>query len=365
MRILQINSARNFGGGERHFVDICQGLKQRGHEVFALIHPESMWSDRLSFLNKNVIKLNMRNSLDFLSAFKIAQICRDNKIEILHTHLAKDYLPASLACRLLPKTSLFLTRHVMFPLSAFYRKALNNVTKAIAVSNAVSAELERIFPSEKIVIIPNGIKVENWMNHRKNRDEFLSFHNIPKNTLIVGTLGELKELKGQTEFIIAAKLVVTEFPNTYFVIVGQDNSLTKRYRLELKRLAKVLGLKDRVLFLDWVEDTSIFFSAIDVFVSPSRSESFGLAILEAMASGVAIVATKTQGATELLEDKISAKLVPIKDSVKMADAIKLLLKDKNLRRRYAINAQERASKFSFEKMIGKLEEVYLSSVKKP
>ena len=79
-------------------------------------------------------------------------------------------------------------------------------------------------------------------------------------------------------------------------MVGLDHSVGQPFRRELKRLAGVLGLADRFLWLDWLEDTAPFFAAIDVFVSPSHSESFGLAILEAMARGKAVAATETDGA---------------------------------------------------------------------
>lgn len=354
-----MNSAKSYGGGERHFVDLCQALNERGHQVFAAVSPECSWAERLAFLKERVVQVPIRNSLDFMSAFRLAKICREHQIEILHAHLAKDYLPASLACRLLPKTKFFLTRHVLFPLSPYYKFALKNVVKAIAVSNAVAAELAKIFPSVRIEVIPNGIRLENWKNvDQRKKESFLSFHQIPEDAQIVGTLGELKELKGQREFVLAAQQVASEFPNAFFIVVGQDHSISKRFRLELKRLVKVLDLEDRFLFLDWVEDTTDFFSSIDVFVSPSRSESFGLAILEAMASGVAIVATQTDGALELLEDNFSAKLVPIKDAVKMASAIKEFLNDPNLRKRFGENAQKSASRFSIEQMIESLERAY-------
>jgi len=91
--------------------------------------------------------------------------------------------------------------------------------------------------------------------------------------------------------------------DAHFVIVGKDNSYKKDFRRELKRLIKVFGLEDKVLFLDWIEDTAPLLSALDVFCFPSHSESFGLAILEAMACGNAIVATTTEGAKELIEDE--------------------------------------------------------------
>ena len=83
--------------------------------------------------------------------------------------------------------------------------------------------------------------------------------------------------------------------------------LKKNFARELKRLVKIFDLEDRFLFLDWVENTAPLLAAMDIFVSASHSESFGLAIFEAMASGKAIVATETEGAKELIENGIFGK----------------------------------------------------------
>ncbi len=360
MRILQINSTKNFGGGERHFVDVCFALKARGHEVFAVTHPESTWREKLFFLEQNVFSVAVRNSLDIFSAVKIARICKEQNIEIVHAHSAKDYFPASLACRLTRKSKFFLTRHVLFPMFKLQKFALNNVQKAIAVSEPVKENLKETFPEEKIVVIPNGIYIENWTKvNDLARKNFLSFHNIPENAKIIATLGELKELKGQREFILAAKILAQEFPETFFVVVGRDNLLGQPFRRELKRLVKIFGLQERFLFLDWVENTADFFQAVDIFVSPSRTESFGLAILEAMASGKAIVATKTKGALELLQDNFSAKLVPIESPLEIAQAVKLFLLDEKMCRTYGENARKTTiEKFNIESMIDKIEKVY-------
>jgi glycosyltransferase involved in cell wall biosynthesis len=361
MRILQINSTKNFGGGERHFVDICSALKERGYEVFAVIHPESVWRERLSFLGKNVFSVSVRNSIDIFSALKIARICKEQKIEIVHAHSAKDYFPVSLACRIAGISKFFITRHVLFPMSRLQRTALKNVRKAIAVSESVREILKETFPDEKINVIPNGIHIENWAtsDNPDIRKEFFSFHKIPQNAKIIATLGELKELKGQQEFILAAKTLAQEFPEAFFVIVGRDNSLSQGFRKKLKRLVKVLGLENRFLFLDWVENTADFFQVVDIFVSPSRMESFGLAILEAMASGKAIVATKTKGALELLQDNSSAKLVPVESPFELAQAIKFFLLDEKAQKDFGEMARKTAAeKFHIEQMIDRIEEVY-------
>ncbi len=371
MRILHISSARTFGGGERHLIDLSRGLATRGHEIFVALRPTNEWQERFDFLPKeNFLHVSLRNSFGVLSAQKIAEFVGENKIEIVHAHLGRDYIPASVACRIAKNAKFILTRHVLFPMKPFQKFALGNLSKAIAVSNAVEENLRKIFPKEKIAMISNGIAVENWANadYVKLREEFRFMHNIPFDAELIGTIGELKILKGQRDFILAAQETAKVFPNAYFAVVGRDNSFKKEFRRELKRLVKVFGLENRFLFLDWVEETASLLAALDVFVSASHSESFGLAILEAMISGKAIVASETDGACELLQDNFSGKLVPVFEPVKLAEAIGELLKNENLRLSLGQNAREIAKgKFSLERMIVETEKIYkelsLDSVK--
>lgn len=364
MRILHISSAKNFGGGEKHLVDLAQGLKTRGHEVFLAVPEDSPILEKLeNFSDENVLRLKIKNSADIFAARQITRFVRENKIEIVHAHAAKDYLPTSLAVRFAPQANLVLTRHVLFPMKAAQKFALGNVAKIIAVSSAVEANLEKTFPKEKIVKIPNGIELEKWADADKETlfREFRFQHNIPFDAQLIGTVGELKRLKGQQDFVLAANEIAKKFPDTHFVIVGKDNSYKKEFRRELKRLVRVFGLEDKFLFLDWIEDTAPLLSALDVFVSSSHSESFGLAILEAMACGKAIVATTTEGAKELIESEKSGKLVAVKEPLEVAKATEEFLSDERMRETFGKNAQAIArEKFSLEKMIEQTEKIYQS-----
>ncbi len=364
MKILQISSAKTFGGGERRLIDLCRGLKNRGHEVFVALRPTCEWRERLDFLpEENILRVSIRNSFGIFSAKKIAGFVRAKNVRIIHAHVARDYLPAGLACRIAKTPNFVLTRHVLFPVKPFYKFALNNAAKAIAVSNAVGKNLREIFPAEKIVVIPNGIDIENWANRDREKlfQEFRFFHNIPFDAPLVGTIGELIILKGQSDFVLAANEIAKKIPGAHFVIIGKDNSYKKDFRGELKRLVKIFGLEDRFLFLDWVEDTAPLLAALDVFVSASHSESFGLAILEAMASGKAIVATATGGAKELIENEKSGKVVAIKEPLEIARAVEEFLSDEKMCEISGKTAQITAEKkFSLENMIERTERVYQS-----
>lgn len=359
MRILQISSARRFGGGERYFVDLCRGLSERGHDVFVALRPTNDWQDKLDFLPKeNILHVSLRNAFGVLSATRIAEFVRENNIEIVHAHAARDYIPASLACRIVKTAKFVLTHHVVSPLKPFHRVALSNISKSIAVSNHVEENLRKIFMPERIAFVANGINVESLARTETLRQQFRFENNISFDANLISIVGELKLLKGQRDFILAANIVAQTFPDAHFVIVGKDTSKRKEFRRELKRLVKVFRLEERFLWLDWTEDSAALLAATDVFVSASHTDNFRLAILEAMASGSAIVATETTGAQEIL-DPTSAKFVPIKEPVHIAEAVSEFLNDEKMRETFGKNARTRAlENFDAAKMITDTEKVY-------
>jgi glycosyltransferase involved in cell wall biosynthesis len=362
MRILHISSARTFGGGERHLVDLTRGLTMRGHEVFVVLRPTNEWQDRFDFLPpENIFHSSIRNAFGIFSAQKIANFVNRKNVEIVHAHVARDYIPASLVCRTSKHAKFVLTRHVLFPMKPFHRFALGNLSKAIAVSSAVETNLRNIFPKEKIKLISNGINAENLTGEtsEKLREEFRFLHNIPFDAQVIGTIGELKELKGQRDFVLAANEIAQRNENAFFVVVGKDNLTNQPFRRELKRLVKVFNLEERFLWLDWIDDMQSLLSSLDIFVSASHSESFGLTILEAMANKTPIIATETEGAKELLRNNETALLVPVKEPLKLAEAIETLLNSAEKRETFVKKAQSFAeTNFSLAEMIENTENLY-------
>ena len=358
MRIMYISSALTYGGGERHLVDLAREMMARGHEVFIGLRPTNLWEARFDFIpRERLLHVSVRNSFGMLSANRISRFLLKNRIDVLHAHVARDYLAAAVAARS-AKTRLVITRHVMFPMKSFHRLALRNVDRVIAVSSGMVEHLERIFPRKKILVIPNGTGFSPDPGDRLAKGgEFRKFHSIPPDASLVVTLGELKPLKGQRDFVLAADQVLKAHDDAYFVVAGKDNSIDQKFRREIKRLAKVLGLDHRVVWLDWLDDISPLLAAADVFVSPSHSESFGLAILDAMAAGTPVVATATDGAKTLIP--VAEALVPVRDPLALAAAIIKYLDEPYARRELgATLAAEARSRFSLASMCDATEQVY-------
>lgn len=370
MRILQISSAQSLGGGERHLADLANGLAQRGHEVYAALRPKSSLREELRDVPKeNLITVPLRNSLDAGSARDLARLVRQHRIEIVHAHMARDYPLAAFAVRRNPVAKLIVTRHVLFQLNRLHRITLAKSSRIIAVSQAVASQLraDEIASAEKVTVVLNGIDTRRFQKARAefNREEFLRNWKLPAGCLLVGTVGELTPLKGHAELVKAAARILEHHPNAHFIIAGTDSSREEKHRKELSQLIEQLNLGERVTILPWLEDISQLYCALDVFVSASHTESFGLAIVEAMATGTAVVTTATGGAKEIVRAGKTGLMVPIGDVASLADAMSGLLQDEARRISMGTAAQQQVeTEFSIERMINETEEIYRAEIAK-
>ena len=370
MKILQISSAQTLGGGERHLADLVNGLAGRGHEVYLALRPKSpLISELKKVARENVTTLPLRNSLDAKSARELSKLVRKHQIQIVHAHMARDYPLAAYAVRQNKETRLIVTRHVLFRLSRLHRITLSGAARIIAVSEAVASQLrsDGVAAPRRISVVLNGIDTTGFEETRLkfDREQFLRSWNLPDHSLLVGTVGELTPLKGQAEFLQAAAQVLEQQPNAYFFIAGIDHSQGNKNRTALEHLIEELNLTERVRLVGWLENLAQLYCALDVFVSASHTESFGLAIAEAMAGGAAVVATETAGAREIIQSGETGLLVPVRDVDKLAEAVLKLLNDKDRRVRLGRAAQQSViMRFSVERMIDETEEIYRAEIEK-
>ncbi|HEU4766909.1 MAG TPA: glycosyltransferase family 4 protein [Pyrinomonadaceae bacterium] len=360
MKILQISSAASFGGGERYVADLTNSLVARGHELYAVLRPHSPLMSHLNVEREKIKTLPLRNALDVSSAQELARFVARHEIEVIHAHMARDYTLAAYAARRNRKAKFIITRHVLFQLSRLHRHTLARAQSVIAVSNAVARELrgQRILSDSQLAVVPNGVDVTRFAIDF-DRARFRQSMGLPAHGPLVASIGELRTLKRHDDFIRAAARVVSQFPETHFVLAGLDTSLSGEVHKHLEQLVVESGLNGRFHFLGWVEEAEKLLSAIDVFVSASETESFGLAIAEAMAAGTPVVATATEGAQEVVDDQETGLLVPIGDVARMADSISMLLSDGERRRQMGTRAREAVNaKFSLQRMVDQIEQIY-------
>jgi glycosyltransferase involved in cell wall biosynthesis len=368
VRILHISSARALGGGERHLAGLVCELASRGHEVHVGLAPQSPLVKELHALPaSNIFNMNLRNALDVKGALELSRVIRERRVEIVHAHMARDYPPAAFAARRNKNAPLIITRHVLFPLNRLHALTLSQASRVIAVSHAVARHLnaQRIFPADKLAVVPNGVDFKRFdaSLRETHREAFRRQLNIAPETLLIGTIGEIKKQKGHEEFLRAAASVASIFPNAEFIIAGADTSQKGTHLAALRNLVQQLSPGSRVHFTGWLDDVFPLLCALDLYVSASHTESFGLSIAEAMASALPVVSTATEGAREIIRDKTTGLLVPVGDAEAISRAIISLLENSRERNRLAAHAQESVrQRFSLEQMVNATEQIYLEAL---
>lgn len=367
MRILQVSSARAFGGGERHLADLARGLDARGHEIFVALAEGSPLRERLSFLpESNVFTLPLRNALDLRGALGLLRLAREKEVDIVHAHVARDYTLAAFATRRHARARLVITRHVLFPLSRVHRLALSNVSRVVAVSHAVARALraQKIFDEGKIRVVENGVDLTRFSRPRGGFKKAELYDKDAR--LRVGIVGEVSPIKGHVEFLHAAARVAEVMGGgVEFVVVGDDLERGGAYRERVGETVESSGLSGRVRFLGRLDEEEMprLFASLDLLVSASRSEAFGLAMVEALACGVPVVATATEGAREVVEDGADGLLVPVGDVHALADAIVSLLRDEPRRRAFGERAAGATrERFDIARTVEATERVYAEAV---
>lgn len=332
------------------------------------MRPDSpLISELTSLPPQNMIHLPLRNALDAKSAGRLAVIVGRQKIQLIHAHMGRDYPLAAYAGRRNPDVQLVVTRHVLFPLSRLHRITLSRVARVLAVSEAVGRQLrmQKIVPREKVTVVHNGIDISRFETAMRefDREQFCRRWNLPENSVLVGSVGSLNPLKGHEDFLQAAARVADIFPAACFIVAGVDVTPGQINRSNLDRLVRKLKIESRVRFIGKMADIGPLFCALDLFVSASHSESFGLAIAEAMTTGTPVVATETEGAKEILRDGETGLLVRVRDVAALAEAIGALLGDEVRRERIGQSArQEVKLRFSLDRMVDATEQIYQESL---
>jgi len=368
-RILVLNSCRKWIGEAAHSFDLCRQLQRRGHQVI-------LGCRRGYALEEAALREGLRPlSLHFGSRFSpwrdgadlltIRQAVRQERIQIVHCHRGKDHWLAAV-CRALfsLRIGLARTRHVVTPAKGhpFNRWLFGHATDAlISVSEAVQngmGPLLNLIPAGRSCVIHSAVDAERF-NPAFRSEARRAESGAGQGELLIGLIGRLQNIKGQRVFLEAARNLAAEFPNTKFLLAGRSSG-HKAQRLRAR--AVEYGIGGRVVVLDYQDDLPGLTAGLDVGVVASLgSEGSSRVLLEYLASGVPVVATRVGGIPELLEGGRLGLLVQPNDAQSLAEGIAALLKDPDRRARLAREGRAAAmQRHSFDRWIGEIEAVYQS-----
>ncbi len=207
-------------------------------------------------------------------------------------------------------------------------------------------------PSHKVVTIRNGVDLSRF-GHLERHPARLRL-GLATDAVVIGTVGRLDPVKDQAALVRAFAAVASNHPGAYLVLAGDGPC-----RGALGQLVEELGVAPRVRLLGDRTDVPAVLAAMDVFVLPSIAEGISNTILEAMASGLPVIATRVGGSPELIEDGVVGTLVPPQDPAALAAALAVYLDDSEMRAVRGKAARTRAAeRFGLDRMCDAYAELY-------
>jgi glycosyltransferase involved in cell wall biosynthesis len=357
LKVLHVVTSIIRGGAETHVVELARGQVNRGASVqVAYLKDEQYWHQALVKAGVEVTCLGMARYGDPRPIVRLRAIMRRFRPDILHAHLPPAELHARLALAVGgPVKAFVISRHLD---ESFYRgpwhRALGRwvarrADSVIAVSDAVREHSHRYLgiSRARTRTIRHGIDLEPFArvtpaDTKRLRAEWGAIDD----TMVVGTVGRLMPQKALPVLLegFARYRALCSRPSR-LVVVGYGPLET-----ELKARSFELGLADAVVWAGFRDDIPVVMCSFDVFALSSQYEGFGLVLLEAMAAGKPVVATKVSAIPEVVEDGVTGLLVPAKDPDALSAAL-VKLENVALRNKLGAEGRKRASQFTLDGMI--------------
>lgn len=315
----------------------------------------------LGFDRKSTEHFNLR------LLFRLARLLRDKKIDILHCQKHKPTMYGTIAALLAGRMPVIAHIHGLGRTRTFQRRLANwillrRVSKIIAVSDSVRQDILQnnwFLNPDKIITVRNCVDLEAIDRQRNNRKEARSKLGISGEEFVFGTVGRLVQTKGQRFLIDAYVQAKQSIPHAKLVIIG-DGPLAR----ELQEKAKQLNAFEDIIFTGYRRDVLELLMAFDVFVLPSLAEGLSIALLEAMARGLPVIASKVGGIPEVCGKNACSILVAPKNISALTSAmVKIASLNEKERKNLGVNARKRIKdEFSMDLMVGKLTEIYHSTL---
>ena len=234
--------------------------------------------------------------------------------------------------------------------------ALDRVDSVVAVSHQVEQGiLTGGVSPHRVRTHYSGVDCSAMVASEGNRD-IRAQHGIPREALLLGTIANLLPLKGYEVMLAALPAILDAMPTVHYLIIGGGGA---EYGARLKAIAVEQGIAERVHFVGFQESVASYLSAMDLYVHPSLKEAFGLAVVEAMAMGKAVVATTTGGLPEVVAQGETGLLVPPGDVESLAATVVSLLQDRVRREQMGLCGRARAhERFSLGASVMHMEQLY-------
>ncbi len=314
---------------------------------------------------------------NFKSISGLIKIIRENNYDLVHVHTPIAAVLGRIAAKLAGVKAIVYTAHG-FPfhdlssprqyfLYSNIEKYAATITDLILTQNhedITTAKKIGLCQPEKIAYLGNGVDIERFKRSQLNSESQSQLRHslgIPNDSFVIGTIGRITRKKGSGYLIEAAGELICEFPNLHVVVIGSQLSTDPEpFQIELNQRIKTLGLEKHVTLTGERQDIPELLGLLDIFTLPTFShEGLPRSIVEAMAMSLPIVATDVRGCREAVVNEKNGFIVPSQNSMKLAEALRMLVSNPKLRQDYGKASRERVeAEYSEELVFHRLTKYY-------
>lgn len=372
--MLRLFSRLNIGGPSFHVILLSTGLDARGYDTRLVVGTEGPREGNLLDLAEerglrchrlDGLEREIRPVADLRALASLYHLIREFRPQIVHTHTAKAGVLGRLAARMAGVPVVVHTYHghvlrgYFGPVkSAAFRvleRALGGATDAVVtVSDAVADDLDEmgVARRDRTRVVPLGLELEALAGPLP-RGVLRGEAGFPAAAPLVGIVGRLVPIKDVSQFLRAAAGVASARPEVRFAVVGDGE---ERARLEAE--AAALGIAKNVCFHGWRRDLAAVYGDLDLVVNCSRNEGTPVALIEALAAGRRIVATRVGGTPDVLANGRYGRLVPTGDLGALREAILGALDDPLVAESVQEARTETLRRFSIDRLLNDIDGLY-------
>ncbi len=320
------------GGLERVVIDLVRAQRDAGEQcqVICLFELGPL-ADELSALGVPVHACGKRDGADLGVLARARKLLQQVRGGVLHTHNAAAHYHAVAASLGLGLSRIINTRHGMGASDPrnrrewLYRRSMGRTDMVVAVCESARRQFEQqgVRPRGQLLSIPNGIRMERFaVATESSRGALVAELGFAPGTRLIGSVGRLNWAKDQASLIQAIRLLDDTMPDTALVLVGEGS-----LRSELEGEARRQGIAERVRFLGDRSDVERLLRGFSLFALSSVTEGYSVALLEACASALPMVATDVGGNAEIVQHGVNGLLVPAADPAALANGMRVVLQD--------------------------------------
>lgn len=359
LKVLHLSSEKTWRGGEQQIAYLIDELNAMGIENLVAARTDSAFEKYCMSKSINVKVFPFKNSFDLGTALGIKDLCKKEKIDIIHMHSSKSHGIGVLSAVLGNKVPLILSRRVDFVpkqnLLTRWKYNHGAIKRIVGVSDKITSIMKHYVKDPSLcVTVHSGVDLNKFNKEQRIENSLRKEFGIDDRTLLIGNTSALEAHKDYFTFIETIKKLVDDGVSLQALIIGEGSLKT-----QLQAFAGEKGLTNKVIFTGFRKDITRILPDLDVFLMTSNEEGLGTSVLDAFLAKVPVVATAAGGIPEMVLHEQTGMLAPIADATTLAGHVKRISNDDALRKSVVNGASNKvASSFSKEMTAKKTLAVY-------